>query len=132
MNTTNIMLAARKPRADAIQFLLSVGLERSKLRDSELVSLDYLVHDYMLFGPEHSGRSPFPSEEDLASSLVWLQRNGYLFLAGDDVVSMNKELGSKSPFSARLLCLAVEQALQRLETTQPSPTISTTGTVKFA
>lgn len=115
MNQTNVLVGARKPRADAIQFLLSVGLLRSKLHDSDLVSLDYLVHDYMLFGPEHSSRSPFPSEEDLASSLVWLQRNGYIFLAGDDVISMNKELGNRSLFSTRLLCKAIEGALERLE-----------------
>jgi len=131
MNLTNVILAARKPRADAIQFLLSVGLQRSRLLDSDLVSLDYLVHDYMLFGPEHSGRSPFPSEDDLASSLVWLQRNGYIFLAGDDVISMNKELGSKTPFSARLLCLAIDGALERLEANSPDVPVRT-STMKFA
>lgn len=131
MNLTNVMFSARKPRADAIQFLLSTGLQRSRLHDSDLVSLDYLVHDYMLFGPEHSGRSPFPSEDDLASSLVWLQRNGYVFLAGDDVISMNKELGSKSPFSARLLCMAVEGALERLQT-KTEATITGHSTMKFA
>lgn len=115
MNTTNVLLAAKKPRTDAIQFLLSIGLEQSRMQDSELISLDYLLHNYLLFGPEHSARSPFPSEEDLASSLVWLQRNGYIFLAGDDVISMNKEQGSMSLFSTRLLCSAIEAALERQE-----------------
>ncbi len=131
MNQTNIMIGARKPRADCIQFLLSVGLDRCRLDGTELVSLDYLVHDYMLFGPEHSARNPFPSEEDLASSLVWLQRNGYLFLAGDDVVSLSKEYGGSTPFSSRLLCKAVEAALDRLE----SPAVERTpamGPMKFA
>lgn len=115
MNTTNVMLAARKPRADAIQFLLSVGLDHCKIDGSDYVNLDYLVHDYMLFGPEHSGRHPFPAEEDLASALVWLQRNGYLFLAGDDIICLNKELGGKTLYSTRLLCIAIEQALERLD-----------------
>ena len=128
MNRTNIMLAARKPRADAVQFLLSVGLEDSRINDTELVSLDYLVHNYMLFGPEHSARSPFPSEEDLASSLVWLQRNGYIFLAGDDVISMNKEFGSRSLFSTRLLCQAIEAALDRFA---QEPVINHMNTVQF-
>lgn len=123
MNMANIMLGARKPRPDAIQFLLSVGLEQSRLKDSELVSLDYVVHNYMLFGPEHSARSPYPAEEDLASSLVWLQRNGYIFLAGDDVITMNKELSSASLFSARLLCQAIEAALERQATAQPDNTV---------
>lgn len=117
MNITNVMLGARKPRSDAIQFLLSVGLERCRIDNSEYVNLDFLVHDYMLFGPEHSARNPFPTEEDLASALVWLQRNGYLFLAGDDVVCLSKELGAKKIYSARLLCMAVEGALERLSAT---------------
>jgi len=123
MNTTNVLAAARKPRADVIQFLLSVGLEQSSSPDSELISLDSVLHNYLLFGPEHSARSPFPSEEDLASALVWLQRNGYIFLAGDDVISANKELGSRSLFSTRLLCKAIEAALERQESTDYSNTV---------
>jgi hypothetical protein len=131
MNRNNILFAARKPRADAIQFLLSVGLDRCRLDGTELVGLDSLVHDYMLFGPEHSARSPFPSEEDLTSSLVWLQRNGYLFLAGDDVISLTKEYGGSSPFSTRLLCNAVEGALDRLES-PAVPRIPAMSPMKFA
>jgi|GEM_PF-6271630 len=131
MNQTNVLMGARKPRADAIQFLLSVGLVRSRLHNSDLVSLDYLVHNYMLFGPEHSSHSPFPSEDDLASSLVWLQRNGYIFLAGDDVISMNNERGGRSLSSTRLLCRAIEEALERVAPYANEP-IAQDAAMKFA
>lgn len=111
---TAVMLGARKPRADVVHFLLSTGLEQSTDKDGDVISLETLVHHYMLFGPEHSGRYPFASEEDLASALIWLQRNGYLFLAGDDSVTMNRARGLTSPSTARALCAALEGAVTRL------------------
>ena len=112
---TAVMLGARKPRADVVHFLLSTGLEESMDKDGEIISLESLVHHYMLFGPEHSARYPFASEEDLASALVWLQRNGYLFLAGDDAITLNRARGLETPRTARVLCAAFEMTVDRLK-----------------
>lgn len=120
MNYSKILLLARKPRADIIQFLLSVGLLNSTNNDNGTISLDKVVREFMLYGPTHSSVDPFPDEEDLASSMVWLQRNGYLFISGDDTVSLNKERVSRSSFSTHLLFNAVQGALDRLNVSQSS------------
>ena len=118
MNITDVMLAARKPRADVVQFLLSVGLLQSERGVSGVVSLDEVVREYLCFGPEHTARYPFPVAEDLASGLVWLQRNGYLFLAGDDALTLNRAQGfGKTKYSTRMLCMAIEAAMARSEAT---------------
>ena len=120
MNYSKILLLARKPRADIIQFLLSVGLLNSTNNATGTISLDKVVREFMLYGPTHSSVDPFPDEEDLASSMVWLQKNGYLFISGDDTVSLNKERGSRSSFSTHLLFNAVQGALDRLNLNQPT------------
>lgn len=116
MNFYSITRAAAHPRADAIQFLLSTGFEHSLQKDACTVDIEYLVHEYMLFGPPHSARQPFPSEIDLESSLLWLQDNGYIFLSGDNGIALCREahpLHSKA--SSRTLCQAIDNALFRLK-----------------
>lgn len=120
MNYSRTLFLARKPRADIIQFLLSVGLESSPADTAQTISLDKVVREFMMYGPTHSSAQPFPDEEDLAAAMVWLQRNGYLFVSGDDCVSLNKEQASRSSFSAHLLFNAVQGALDRLNVSQPS------------
>jgi hypothetical protein len=118
MNFYNISHAALRPRSDAIQFLLSSGFEHSMQKDSCTVDIDYLVHEYMLFGPPHSVRWPFPSELDLESSLLWLQENGYIFLSGDSTIALCREAHpTHSKASAYSLCQAVDTALEHLKTT---------------
>lgn len=115
MNFYSIKLAARRPRADAVQFLLSTGFENSYKDETCTVDIDHLVHEYMLFGPPHSMRQPFASEVDLESSLLWLQENGYIFLAGDNTIALCREAHpSHSKASAFSLCQAVDKALVRL------------------
>ena len=87
---------------------------------TDTISLDKVVREFMLYGPTHSAVDPFPDEDDLASSLVWLQKNGYLFVSGDDSVSLNKERGGRSSFSTHLLFNAVQGALERLSIPQKS------------
>lgn len=120
MNYSKIISLSRKPRADIIQFLLSVGLSKATNYGTDIISLDRVVHEFMLYGPMHSMSKPFPDEEDLTSSLVWLQKNGYLFISGDDTLSMNRERGSRSSFSTHLLFSAVQGALERLNGLRPS------------
>lgn len=120
MNYSKILALSRKPRADIIQFLLSVGLMNSTNNGTDTISLDKVVTEFMLYGPTHSVVDPFPDEDDLTSSLVWLQKNGYLFVSGDDSVSLNRETGSRSSFSTHLLFNAVQGALDRLNISQRS------------
>lgn len=126
MNTTSVLMAARKPRADVIQFLLSIGCLQQRADQFEIVNIDDVVLEYMEFGPEHSARYPFPETDDLVSGLIWLQRNGYLFLVGDDAITLNHALGQEMQFSIRALCQAVDASLVRLSA------VSAGETMKFA
>lgn len=110
-------MAQNGARPEVIQFILKDCDEHEKNKDTLLVQLDDVVHDYMLFGPPHSNSDPFPSEQDLSKSMEWLQLNNYIFLAGDDKIATSRsnfEQDDKK-FSLKMLKSAINQSLYRLK-----------------
>lgn len=100
---------------DCVKYILSYCYRKELESNRQLINLDDVVHDFMLYGPQHSIVDPFPSKQDFTNSMSWLQKNGYIFLAGDNSIATRPlEKPKDKRFLMELLSQALHDSFNRL------------------
>ena len=100
---------AKHPSTDTTSYVLHTYYEYCSDYQTSVMHLDYLTQHYLIDGPAHSLRQPFPSEADLIAALLWLHKNNILYISVDNKISNDVKLLDVGKVSTPRLYRAIQK-----------------------